>query len=55
MGEAVGNVLPLAIGVAVSPVPIIAIVLMLGTPRARVLLLVLGTKLIGDVVARFSA
>ena len=35
MGEAIGSVLPLAIGVAISPVPIIAIVLMLGTPRAR--------------------
>lgn len=36
MGEAIGDILPLAIGVALSPVPIIAIVLMLGTPRARV-------------------
>jgi hypothetical protein len=35
MGQAIGNVLPMAIGVAISPVPIIAIVLMLGTPRAR--------------------
>jgi threonine/homoserine/homoserine lactone efflux protein len=35
MGEAIGQILPLAIGVAISPVPIIAIVLMLGTPRAR--------------------
>ena len=35
MGPAIGEILPLAIGVAVSPVPIIAIVLMLGTPRAR--------------------
>jgi threonine/homoserine/homoserine lactone efflux protein len=35
MGEATGNTLPMAIGVAISPVPIIAIVLMLGTPRAR--------------------
>jgi threonine/homoserine/homoserine lactone efflux protein len=35
MGKAIGETLPLAIGVAVSPVPIIAIVLMLGTPRAR--------------------
>jgi threonine/homoserine/homoserine lactone efflux protein len=35
MGQAIGNILPLAIGVAISPVPIIAIVLMLGTPRAR--------------------
>jgi threonine/homoserine/homoserine lactone efflux protein len=36
MGKAIGDVLPLAIGVAISPVPIIAIVLMLGTPKARV-------------------
>ena len=35
MGRAIGEVLPLAIGVAISPVPIIAIILMLGTPRAR--------------------
>lgn len=35
MGPAIGEILPLAIGVAISPVPIIAIVLMLGTPRAR--------------------
>jgi hypothetical protein len=35
MGQAIGDLLPLAIGVALSPVPIIAIVLMLGTPRAR--------------------
>ncbi len=34
MGEAIGQVLPLAIGVALSPVPIIAVVLMLGTPKA---------------------
>src|SRR5688572_24033820 len=35
MGSAIGGILPLAVGVAISPVPIIAIVLMLGTPRAR--------------------
>jgi threonine/homoserine/homoserine lactone efflux protein len=35
MGKAIGDILPLAIGVAISPVPIIAVVLMLGTPRAR--------------------
>jgi hypothetical protein len=35
MGKAIGDTLPMAIGVAISPVPIIAIVLMLGTPRAR--------------------
>ncbi|MEU4420725.1 GAP family protein [Actinoplanes sp. NPDC024001] len=36
MGEAIGQTLPLAVGVALSPVPIIAVVLMLTTPRARV-------------------
>ena len=36
MGQAIGQVLPLAVGVAISPVPIIAVVLMLVTPRARV-------------------
>jgi hypothetical protein len=32
----VGGLLPLAAGVAVSPIPIIAVILMLGTPRAKV-------------------
>jgi hypothetical protein len=36
VGEAIGQILPLAVGVAISPVPIIAVVLMLLTPRARV-------------------
>ena len=36
MGSAIGGSLPLAIGVALSPVPIIAVVLMLTTPRARI-------------------
>ena len=35
MGQALGEVLPSAVGVALSPVPIIAVILMLGTPRAR--------------------
>ena len=35
MGQAIGDLLPAAIGVAISPVPIIAIILMLGTPKAR--------------------
>jgi threonine/homoserine/homoserine lactone efflux protein len=35
MGKAIGDILPLALGVAISPVPIIAVVLMLGTPQAR--------------------
>jgi threonine/homoserine/homoserine lactone efflux protein len=36
MGEAIGQALPLAVGVALSPIPIIAVVLMLVTARGRV-------------------
>jgi threonine/homoserine/homoserine lactone efflux protein len=35
MGQVIGDLLPLAIGVALSPVPIIAVILILGTPKAR--------------------
>lgn len=34
MGQVVGDLLPLAVGVAVSPVPIIAVILMLLAPKA---------------------
>jgi len=34
MGSVIGELLPLAIGIAVSPVPIIAVILMLFSPRA---------------------
>ncbi len=36
MGQAIGDFLPAAVGVAISPLPIIAVVLMLVTPRGRV-------------------
>src|SRR5262245_26779681 len=36
MGQAIGEFLPAAIGVAISPIPIIAVVLMLGSVRGRV-------------------
>jgi len=36
MGQAIGQVLSFGIGVALSPVPIIAVVLMLATPKGRV-------------------
>jgi len=36
MGEAIGQLLPFAVGVAISPMPIVAVVLMLVTPRAKV-------------------
>ena len=36
MGEAIGNFLPSAVGVAISPLPIVAVVLMLVTAKGRV-------------------
>ena len=36
MGAAIGDTLPLALGIAISPIPIIAAILMLLSPRARV-------------------
>jgi Sap, sulfolipid-1-addressing protein len=36
MGAAIGEVLGLAAGVAVSPLPIVAMILLLATPRGRV-------------------
>lgn len=35
MGDAVGQMLTSAVGIAISPVPLIAMVLMLATPRGR--------------------
>jgi threonine/homoserine/homoserine lactone efflux protein len=35
VGAAIGDVLPLALGVAVSPIPIIAVILMLLSPKAQ--------------------
>jgi threonine/homoserine/homoserine lactone efflux protein len=61
MAEAIGQVLSLGVGVALSPVPIIAVVLMLGTPRARangpafVLGWVAGLALVGAVVLLVSS
>ena len=60
MKEAIGQVLSLGIGVAVSPIPIIAVVLMLATPRARsngpafVLGWVVGLAIVGTVVLLVS-
>jgi hypothetical protein len=36
MGQAIGGSLALAVGIAISPIPIIAVVLMLTTPQARI-------------------
>ena len=35
LSEAIGNLLPAAVGVGLSPIPIVAVILMLGTPKAR--------------------
>ena len=35
MGSAIGEMLPLAIGIAISPLAIVAVILILTTPRAR--------------------
>lgn len=37
MGAVIGEVLPLALGIAISPIPIIAAILMLLSPKARVI------------------
>ncbi|WES63822.1 GAP family protein [Microbacter sp. GSS18] len=36
MSQAIGDILPLALGVAISPIPIVAAILMLLSPKARV-------------------
>ncbi|WP_457033669.1 GAP family protein [Kitasatospora sp. P5_F3] len=35
MGEAIGSMLSSAVGIAISPLPLIAVILMLATPRGR--------------------
>jgi hypothetical protein len=35
MGETIGGILPLGVGVAVSPLPVLAVILMLTSARAR--------------------
>jgi threonine/homoserine/homoserine lactone efflux protein len=61
VADATGQVLSLGVGVALSPVPIIAVVLMLGTPRARangpafVLGWVIGLAVAGAVVLLVSS
>ena len=35
MGQAIGALLPSAAAVALSPIPIVAVILMLSTPRAK--------------------
>ena len=60
MGQAIGNVLPLAVAVAVFPVPIIAVVLVLGSDRgtvkglAFVLAWCVGLAAVGGLVLVFA-
>ena len=60
MGEAIGQVLPLAIVVAFSPMPIVAVVLMLVSARARtngpafVLGWLLGVGVVGGIILAVS-
>lgn len=44
MGSTIGEILPLAVGVALSPLPIVSVILMLSTPRGKAngLLFLLG-------------
>jgi len=56
MGEVIGQILPFAIGIALSPLPIVAVILMLFTKRARsnglafLLGWLLGLLVVGGVV-----
>jgi threonine/homoserine/homoserine lactone efflux protein len=60
VGQAVGNLLPLAVAVAVFPVPIIAVVLVLGSPHGRakglafVLAWLVGLGAVGALVLLFA-
>ena len=35
MGSVIGEILPLAVGIAIGPIPIIAAILMLLSPKAK--------------------
>ena len=56
MGEVFGQLLPIAVGIAISPLPIVAVVLMLATPRGRVngpafvLAWIVGLAVVGTIV-----
>lgn len=56
MGDAIGQLLPIAVAIAISPLPIVAVVLMLATPRGRrdgpafVVAWIVGLALIGIIV-----
>jgi threonine/homoserine/homoserine lactone efflux protein len=60
LGQAIGQVLSLGVGVALSPIPIVGVVLMLATPRARsngiafIVGWILGLAVVGAVVLLVS-
>jgi threonine/homoserine/homoserine lactone efflux protein len=60
MGEAIGQILPLAVVVAFSPMPIVAVVLMLVSARARangpafVLGWIIGVAVVGGIILAVS-
>jgi threonine/homoserine/homoserine lactone efflux protein len=61
INEAIGQVLSFGVGVALSPVPIVSVVLMLGTPRARsngpafVIGWIVGLAAVGSIVLLVSS
>jgi threonine/homoserine/homoserine lactone efflux protein len=56
MGQAIGSILPLALVIALSPIPIVAMVLVLATPRGKangpafVLGWIIGLVIVGTIV-----
>ncbi len=61
MGQAIGQVLTFAVGVGLSPIPIVGVVLMLATPRARqngpafLLGWIAGLAVVGTVILLVSS
>lgn len=55
MGEVIGEILPVALGVAISPVPIIAVILLLLAPRARAASLAFAAGWVLGVLAVVTA
>jgi threonine/homoserine/homoserine lactone efflux protein len=61
INEAIGQVLSFGVGVALSPLPIVSVVLMLGTPRARsngpafVVGWIVGLAAVGSIVLLVSS
>ncbi|MPZ50709.1 MAG: GAP family protein [Dehalococcoidia bacterium] len=61
MGDAIGQMLPSAVGIAISPIPIVAVVLMLVTPRghsngpAFALGWFAGIVILGSIIVLFAS